>query len=125
MSVDRVSVSPLVTALDAVRAAENRKLPAVLASHSLMCEMVSEPDAQLAQVGVLLMAFDPALAADQVAETRVVFALAAVAALAPGSAVWSLIKEPAGVVNAVPPIRSNHLLARLAADIPTVIPHHP
>jgi hypothetical protein len=122
VSVARVKVSPFTIDFATVRAAVKTALPVVIASQSLMCEIVSEPDAHVAHVGVFEIDFDPADAAFQVADTRVVFADGAVAAAAPGSAVWSLMKDPAIVVNAVPPTVSSQRFARKTAIRPTAMP---
>jgi hypothetical protein len=81
----------LVIALDVVKAAVKSTLPAVELSQIDTCESVSEPDAQLAHDGrVVVIALDPPEAAAQAMTTRVVFALGAVVAAEPGSAVCSL-----------------------------------
>jgi hypothetical protein len=66
--LDKVNVSPLVIALDAVSAAENKKFPApaVTLSQVATCVSVSEPDAHDAHDGVFEIAFAPADAAAQV-----------------------------------------------------------
>jgi hypothetical protein len=97
----RVSVSPVCTVFDAVSAAEFRNVPAVFASHTLMCVTTSPfVPAHDAHDGVLDIAIDPADAAENDAEGLVVTELAAVAPAEPGSAVCSLMKLPAGAVDA-------------------------
>jgi hypothetical protein len=59
-----VSESPLTTAREAVNAADARNSPAVDASQSEMCVIVS--DVVIENAGMLDDAFDPADAADQV-----------------------------------------------------------
>jgi hypothetical protein len=121
----RVKVSPLVTDFEVVKATEYRKFPAVDASQIETCVNVSEPDAHDAHVGVFDIVNTPPDAAENVAETRVVFALAAVAPAAPGSAVCNFTNVPAGAVNAVPRSMFNHEFARFALAKPTVIARPP
>jgi len=71
------SVSPEAQAFDALRAAENKKVPAVAALHTEMSVMVSEvavPPVPFVHDGVLLSARAPADAVENVAATRVVVA---------------------------------------------------
>jgi hypothetical protein len=98
---DSVKVSPVVTVLDAVSATEARNVPTVLASQILMCVTVSGlVPAHDVHDGVFDMAMDPADAALNVIDGRVVTELAAVAPAEPGSAVCSFAKFPAGAVEA-------------------------
>ena len=88
-SVVNVRVSVFTTDLDVVSAADQRKFPAVEASHTEICVIVSvvviENDGE----------FDSAIAApeaaEKVADDRVVTADALAVPAAPGSAVCSLI----------------------------------
>jgi hypothetical protein len=112
----RFSVSPVLTVFDAVRAAENRKFPAVVASHAEMCVTTSPfVPAQDAQDGVFDIDFDPADAAFHDTVGRVVTDDAFVVPTDPGSPVWSLTAHVVGAVKAVPANMSNHLFAKLAA----------
>jgi hypothetical protein len=87
--------------LDEASATEYRNVPAVLASQTLKWVTVSgEVPAQDDHVGVFDIEMDPADAALNVADGRVVTELAALAADAPGSPVWSFTKLPAGAVDA-------------------------
>lgn len=99
--LERVSVSPVVTVLDAVSATENRNVPAVLASQPLMCVTVSGlVPAHDVHDGVFDDATAPAEAAENVSDGRVVTELALEAPAEPGSPVCSLTKLPAGAVDA-------------------------
>src|SRR6185437_3968904 len=122
--VVRFRVSPLLTDLEVFRAAENRKLPAEEASHTAIWLIVSV--AVMDQVGVLDRdkAEPPALALN-VALDRVVTADGLDVPAAPGSPMCSSTNVPAGAVNAVARSIFSHLVARLAALIPTVIPCSP
>ena len=65
------SVSPEAHALLALSAALNKNVPAVAADHTEMSVMVSEVP-PFVHDGVLLMAMEPAEAAEKVVDTRVV-----------------------------------------------------
>jgi len=71
LSDESWSVSPEAHALLALKAAENKKVPPEAADHTLMSLMVSLVP-PLVQLGVLLMAMEPAEAAEKVVDTRVV-----------------------------------------------------
>ena len=86
-SDESCKVSPEAHALDALSAALNKKVPAVLADQQLMSVMVSDVP-PLVQLGVLLSARAPDAAVENVAATRVVEpALTEVVAAVPGAAV--------------------------------------
>jgi len=70
LSEESWSVSPEAHALLALKAAENKKVPPEAADHTLMSVMVSLVP-PLVQLGVLLMAMEPA-EAEKVVDTRVV-----------------------------------------------------
>lgn len=109
-SVVNVNVFVLTQAWDAVRAADHRKLPAVDASHTLMCVKVSDvpPFVHTGLVPVNAMALDAA--AENVATTRVVDpTAAAVAPAEPGSAVCSFTYVAAGAVVAAARIQFSHM----------------
>lgn len=94
-------MSPVLTVFDAVNTTLYRNVPAVLASHTLMCDTTSPfVPAHDVHDGEFDNAHAPADAALNVAEGRVVTDDAAVAADAPGSAVCSFTKLPAGAVDA-------------------------
>jgi hypothetical protein len=117
-----VTVSPFVTAFDAVRAAVARQLPDVDASQNDRCVKVSEPAAHVAHDGAVpFIDIEPADAAANVIATRVVFADAFDVAALPGSPVCSFTYRPDGAVNAVPRSRSRNLLAQLTPCRPTVM----
>lgn len=59
VKLDKVNVSPFVIAFGVVRAAENRKVPALMVSHTAMCEIVTEPPVHDVQDGVDDAAQDP------------------------------------------------------------------
>jgi hypothetical protein len=119
------NVSPLITDLLAVNATDHKKVPAVDASQRLMWLIVSV--AVIDHVEAIdVIAMDPAEAALNVGETRVVTAEAAVVPEAPGSAVCkATYNTPAVNVVPVRPIVLSNLLAVFAAERPTVIsfPH--
>jgi len=87
--VVNVRVSVFTTDFDAVNAAVQRRLPAVEASHTEMCVIVSV--VVIENDGEFERAIAPVDAAENVADWRVVTADAFAVAAAPGSAVWSLI----------------------------------
>jgi hypothetical protein len=115
----RLNVSPGAGDRGVVNTAENRKFPAVMLSHTVMCVSVSPDGTHVGHDGAFVIDFDPADAAPQVAAARVVVPDAAVVPAAPGSAVCSFTFVDAGAVNAVPPNMSSHLLAKLTACKPT------
>jgi hypothetical protein len=82
-------VSVFTTDLDVVRAADQRKFPAVEASHTEMCVIVSV--VVIENEGELDNAIAPADAAEKVADDRVVTADGFDVPAAPGSAVCSLM----------------------------------
>jgi hypothetical protein len=84
-----VRVSVFTTDLDVVRAADQRKFPAVEASHTEMCVIVSV--VVIVNDGELDNAIAPADAAEKVADARVVTADEFDVPAAPGSAVCSLM----------------------------------
>jgi hypothetical protein len=97
----RFKVSPVLTVFDAVSCAEYRNVPAVLASHTLMSVTTSPfVPAHVAHDGVFDDAHDPADAAENVTDGRVVTDDALAVAAAPGSPVCSFTKLPAGAVDA-------------------------
>jgi hypothetical protein len=108
----------------AVRAKLYKKVPAVDASQTEKCVIVSgDVPAHDAQTGnVAASAQDPPDAAENVIAGRVVTDDGAVVAAAPGSAVWSLAKFPAGAVLAVARnIWSKTLFANATVTRPTVM----
>lgn len=108
-SVVRVNVFVDAHAWLEVSAADHRKFPAVDASHTLMCERVSEvpPFVHAGLVPVNAIALDDA--AENVAATRVVDPAAAFDAPAePGSPVCNFTNVPDGAVVAVPRIQFSH-----------------
>jgi len=118
----RFSVSPVLIVFEAVKVAENRKFPALVASHAEICETTSPfVPAQLAQLGVFDMALDPADAADHDTVGLVVTDDAFAVPAEPGSPVCNFTAHVLGAVKAVPANMSSHLFAKLAALIPTVM----
>lgn len=118
----RENVLPDAHACEAVSAAENRKLPAVVESQQEMCDRVSDVPPFVQEPDMDDIAFEPAEAALHVTDLRVVSpAAAAVVPAEPGSAVWSFTANAAGAVKAVAASMSSHLFARFVADSPTVI----
>ena len=114
-----MSVSVFTTDLEVVSAADHKKLPALEASQTEMCEMVSV--VVIVKDGELDSAIAPADAAENVADARVVTAEGAVVPAAPGSAVCNLMNVPAGAVNAVARSIFSQLFASVVAASPTVI----
>jgi hypothetical protein len=87
----KLSVSPVLIVFDALRAALNRKFPAVLLSHTLMWVTTSPfVPAHDDHDGVLLLLIDPADAAENVTSGRVVTELALEVPADPGSPVCNL-----------------------------------
>jgi len=100
----RFSVSPVFTVLDAVSAMENRKLPALDASHSEMCVTTSPfVPAHVAHDGVLFCEITPPEAAANVIDGRVVTDDTDVVPAVPGFAVCSCTNAPVIDVGAPAP----------------------
>jgi hypothetical protein len=115
-------VSPVVTVFVEASAAENRKLPAVVLSHTEMCESTSpEVPAHEVHDKVPDIAFAAADAAAQVIANLVVTDEGVVVPAAPGSPMCNFTAVVAGAVNAVPPSMSSHLFDRLASLNPTAM----
>lgn len=121
VSVVRAKVLAVAHACEEPSAAEPRKTPAVVLSQNETWLNVSEVPPLVQPPDMEAMDLEPAAAAFQVTDLRVVSpAAAAVVPAEPGSAVWSLTANTVGAVNAVPANMSSHLLARLAFERPTV-----
>jgi hypothetical protein len=117
---DKVAVSPVLIVFDKVSSTENRKFPADDASQTLMLVTISPfVPAQFDHAGkVVVIAFDPADAADQVIAGRVVTDETFDVPAAPGSPVCNCTNVVAGAVNAVPASMSSHLFASVVAARP-------
>jgi len=115
----KVNTSVLTTDLEVVSAAVQRRLPAVEASHTEMCVMVSV--VVMVNAGELERAIAPLEAAENVADWRVVTADAFAVPAAPGSPVWSLMYVAAGAVNATARSILSQLFASVVVANPTVI----
>ena len=107
------------TDFDVVNAAVQRRLPALEASHTEICVIVSV--VVMLNDGEFERAIAPEEAAENVADWRVVTADGFAVPAAPGSAVWSLIYVAAGAVNAVARSILSQLLASVVVANPTVI----
>lgn len=95
-----VKLSPAVTGL-AVIVPENRKLPAVEASHAEKNAYVSEVETLVHATAAVFEIVPEDAAVPKVACWRVVLPAAPVVPAAPGDAVWSLTQTAVGCVHVV------------------------
>jgi hypothetical protein len=119
--VVKANVFVLAHAWVVPRAAESKKLPAVVESQNDTCDRVSDVPPLVHEPDIDDIDTDPAAGAANVTVLRVVSpAAAALVPADPGSAVWSFAANTVGAVNAVPRNMSSHLFAKLVALKPAV-----